>query len=81
MLKLCFAGRYELISCQYQEQWPLSLPMHAGTMRLEHLAKVANELKVLAGRLESQGSLARTRTADLLRSGSQTITSSAVSAQ
>ena len=49
-------------------------------MRLEHLAKVANELKVLAGRLESQGSLARTRTADLLRTGSQAMPSSPVSA-
>ncbi|KAK9869049.1 hypothetical protein WJX84_008691 [Apatococcus fuscideae] len=47
-----------------------------GTMRLEHLARVASELKVLAGRLESQGSLARTRTADLLRLGSQATSSS-----
>lgn len=53
--------------------------MLTGTMRLEHLARVASELKVLAGRLESQGSLARTRTADLLRLGSQATSSSLVS--
>ncbi|KAK9840359.1 hypothetical protein WJX74_008285 [Apatococcus lobatus] len=55
-------------------------PQRQGTVRLEHLAKVANELKVLAGRLESQGSLARTRTADLLRSGSQTLCNSSAKA-